>query len=58
MLHGFKEATMPTTAEADSLQFLLWEGVLVLKETDFITVSTLGEFFFHSFYFGRVWWWS
>ena len=26
-------------------QFLLWEGVVVLK-----------ELIFHSFYFGRVWW--
>ena len=26
-------------------QFLLWEGVLVLK-----------ELIFYSFYFGRVWW--
>ena len=29
----------------DFEQFLLWEGVVVLK-----------ELIFHSFYFGRVWW--
>ena len=29
----------------DFLQFLLWEGVVVLK-----------ELIFNSFYFGRVWW--
>ena len=35
MLHGFKEPTMATSAEGDSLQFLLWEGVMVLKELIF-----------------------
>ena len=29
----------------DFSQFLLWEGVVVLK-----------ELIFHSFYFGQVWW--
>ena len=29
----------------DSKQFLLWEGVVVLK-----------ELIFNSFYFGRLWW--
>ena len=43
----------------DFSQFLLWEGVVVLKELIF-TVSTLGgcggleRTDFHSFYFGRV----
>ena len=41
-------------------QFLLWEGVVVLKEL-ILTVSTLGGCGdhirpdFNSFYFGRVW---
>ena len=29
----------------DFLQFLLWEGMVVLK-----------DLIFYSFYFGRVWW--
>ena len=43
----------------DFEQFLLWEGVVVLKEL-ILTVSTLGgcggleRTDFHSFYFGRV----
>ena len=41
--------------------FLLWEGVVVLKEM-ILTVSTLGGFGglertdFNNFYFGKVWW--
>ena len=34
-------------------QFLLWAGVVVLKELIFHNSFYC---FFHSFYFGRVWW--
>ena len=45
----------------DFEHFLLWEGLVVLKELVF-TISTLGgvvvlkELILNSFYFGRVWW--
>ena len=43
------------------LQFILWEGVVVLKNTFFTVfplegVVVLKELIFNSFYFGRVWW--
>ena len=45
----------------DCEQFLLWEGVVVLKEQFFKFlclegVMILKELIVNSFYFGRVWW--
>ena len=46
----------------DFSQFLLWEGVMVLKELNFEQfllwegVVVLKELILNSFYFGRVWW--
>ena len=46
----------------DFEQFLLWEGVVVLKELIFEQfllwegVVVLKELILNSFYFGRVWW--
>ena len=42
-------------------KFLLWAGVVVLKEPIFkflilVGVVVLEELIFNSFYFGRVWW--
>ena len=45
----------------DFSQFLLWEGVVVLKELIYNSFyfggcgGALKELIFHSFYFGRVW---
>ena len=43
------------------LQFLLWKGVVVLKEMIFMFllwegVVVLKELIFNSFYFRRMWW--
>ena len=48
--------------KTDFKQFLLWEGVVVLKELIFqqfllwMGVVVLKELVFKSFYFGHVWW--
>ena len=38
----------------DFKQFLLWKGVVIMKELISITISTMGGPDFNSFYFGRV----
>ena len=62
ILNSFYFRKCGSLERTDFEQFLLWEGVVVLKELIFDQfllwegVVVLKELILNSFYFGRVWW--